>query len=89
MLRGESFARCTKSRPGSRPVIPSQPATHRALVVEGGGEFVGRVAPDSVRRRYVGKYIGRLFRRGAQYPVAYVKHPEKARLGTRRRKPRL
>jgi hypothetical protein len=35
-------------------------------------EFVGRVASEKVRRRYVGRYVGHLFKRGAQNPVSYV-----------------
>jgi len=35
-------------------------------------EFVGRLADDSVRRRYVDRFVGHLFPRGAQNPIAYL-----------------
>jgi hypothetical protein len=35
-------------------------------------EFVGRLAPEDVRRRYTGRYVGDQFRRGAQNPIAYA-----------------
>jgi hypothetical protein len=35
-------------------------------------EFVGRVAADPIRRRYVDRYVGHLFPSGAQNPVSYV-----------------
>jgi hypothetical protein len=36
-------------------------------------EFVGRTAPDSLRRRYVNKDVSSYFKRGNQSPVIYVK----------------
>lgn len=33
-------------------------------------EFVGRVASSRIRERYLGRYVGHLFRRGAQNPIA-------------------
>jgi hypothetical protein len=36
-------------------------------------EFVGRVADDPIRRKYVNKYTG--FEKGAQNPIAYVNIP--------------
>ena len=35
-------------------------------------EFVGTIAEDSVRQRYVNSYVGHLFPKGAQNPIAYV-----------------
>lgn len=35
-------------------------------------EFVGVIAEDAVRRRYVNRYVGDLFSQGAQNPIAYV-----------------
>jgi uncharacterized protein len=35
-------------------------------------EFVGRLAPKDIRRRYIGRYVGDQFRHGAQNPIAYV-----------------
>ncbi len=35
-------------------------------------EFVGVIAETAVRNRYINKYVGHLFRQGAQNPVAYV-----------------
>ena len=38
-------------------------------------EFVGRVADDRIRNRYVDRFVGRYFPRGAQNPIAYVNVP--------------
>jgi len=35
-------------------------------------EFVGRVAPDRIRDRYVDRYVGRFFKPSNQNPIAYV-----------------
>lgn len=35
-------------------------------------EFVGVVAEDAVRTRYYNRYVGHLFPRGAQNPIAYL-----------------
>ena len=35
-------------------------------------EFVGTLAEDEIRKRYVNSYVGHLFRKGAQNPIAYV-----------------
>jgi hypothetical protein len=35
-------------------------------------EFVGTLADDAVRRRYIQKYVGHLFPPGAQNPIAYL-----------------
>jgi uncharacterized protein len=35
-------------------------------------EFVGRIADDRIRNRYVDRFVGRYFARGAQNPIAYV-----------------
>ena len=35
-------------------------------------EFVGTIAEDSVRQRYLNRYVGHLFTQGAQNPIAYV-----------------
>jgi len=38
----------------------------------GRSEFVGTLAEDEIRKRYVNTYVGHLFRKGAQFPIAYV-----------------
>ncbi len=35
-------------------------------------EFVGRLAPEGVRRRYINRDVSRYFRPGAQNPISYV-----------------
>jgi len=35
-------------------------------------EFVGTIAEDHVRRRYINRYVGHLFTQGAQNPISYV-----------------
>lgn len=40
--------------------------------LRGRWEFVGRVAPKNIRRRYIDRYVGHLFHQGAQNPVQYV-----------------
>ena len=35
-------------------------------------EFVGTLAEDPIRKRYVNRYVGDLFKQGAQNPVAYA-----------------
>ena len=35
-------------------------------------EFVGTLADDRIRRRYVNRYVGHLFSQGAQNPISYV-----------------
>jgi len=35
-------------------------------------EFVGKLAPDDIHRKYVGKSIKRYFAKGAQNPIKYV-----------------
>jgi hypothetical protein len=44
----------------------------RAKRRSGRWEFVGVVAEDVVRNRYLNRYVGHLFTQGAQNPVAYV-----------------
>ena len=36
-------------------------------------EFVGRLAPERVRRRYINRDVSHYFMRGAQNPISYVK----------------
>ena len=36
-------------------------------------EFVGRLAPDKLRRRYINRDVSGYFKRGAQSPIIYVK----------------
>lgn len=36
-------------------------------------EFVGRVAPERVRRRYINRDVSGYFKQGARYPISYVK----------------
>jgi hypothetical protein len=40
--------------------------------VPGRWEFVGTVAEDKTRKRYVNRYVGHLFTQGAQSPIIYV-----------------
>lgn len=35
-------------------------------------EFVGRIAPEGFRKRYVDRYVGHTFRQGNQNPISYV-----------------
>jgi hypothetical protein len=35
-------------------------------------EFVGTLAEPEIRRRYINRYVGHLFSRGAQNPISYV-----------------
>jgi hypothetical protein len=35
-------------------------------------EFVGTIAEDHVRRRYINRHVGHLFTQGAQNPISYV-----------------
>jgi hypothetical protein len=35
-------------------------------------EFVGRLAPEQLRKRYVDRYVGHTFRQGSQNPIKYV-----------------
>ncbi len=35
-------------------------------------EFVGTIADDSTRSRYINRYVGHLFTQGAQNPISYV-----------------
>lgn len=35
-------------------------------------EFVGKVAEEELRQRYINRYVGDLFPQGAQNPIAYV-----------------
>jgi uncharacterized protein len=43
--------------------------------LKGRWEFIGRIADDRVRHRYVDRFVGRYFQRGAQNPIAYVNVP--------------
>jgi hypothetical protein len=38
-------------------------------------EFVGRLAPESVRQRYMNRDVSAYFKQGAQNPISYVKIP--------------
>lgn len=44
----------------------------RGLERPGRWEFVGTIAPERVRRRYVNRYVGHLYSQGAQNPISYV-----------------
>jgi hypothetical protein len=35
-------------------------------------EFVGTIAPERLRKRYVNRYVGHLYSQGAQNPISYV-----------------
>jgi hypothetical protein len=35
-------------------------------------EFVGTIAADAIRKRYINRYVGHLFTQGAQNPISYV-----------------
>lgn len=41
-------------------------------------EFVGTLAEDKLRERYVNRYVGHLFSQGAQNPISYVNIDRKA-----------
>lgn len=41
--------------------------------LEGRWEFVGTLAPESVRKRYLNRYVGHILSQGAQNPIYYVK----------------
>jgi hypothetical protein len=40
-------------------------------------EFVGIVADEKIRKRYINHYVGHLFAQGAQNPISYVVPPRK------------
>ena len=42
------------------------------ILAPGRWEFVGRVAPESLRKRYVDRYVGHTFRQGNRNPISYV-----------------
>ena len=44
----------------------------RGVASPGRWEFVGTVADEATRRRYLKKYVGHYFTAGAQNPVTYV-----------------
>lgn len=44
----------------------------RAIRAAGRFEFVGVIASERVRRRYVDRWVGHLFAKGAQNPITYV-----------------
>ncbi len=50
-----------------------------AAQIQGRFEFVGAVAEDPVRNRYVGKSVAHYFTRGGQNPITYVGVPEDRR----------
>ena len=45
---------------------------HRGIGAAGRWEFVGRLAPEHIRRRYLNRDVGGYFNRGAQNPICYV-----------------
>ena len=44
----------------------------RGLKRPGRWEFVGIIAPERLRKRYVNRYVGHLYSQGAQNPITYV-----------------
>ena len=44
----------------------------RGIGRPGRWEFVGILADDHIRKRYVNRYVGHLFSQGAQNPISYV-----------------
>jgi hypothetical protein len=44
----------------------------RAVARPGRWEFVGTLAEPEVRDRYINRYVGHLFTRGAQNPISYI-----------------
>ncbi len=42
-------------------------------------EFVGTLADDSIRRRYLNRYVGERFKPGSQNPISYVNVPHQSR----------
>jgi uncharacterized protein len=54
---------------------PYQTRTFQNVEMRGRWEFVGRLAPEAVRTRYVGTSVRTRFSRGAQNPITYVNVP--------------
>jgi hypothetical protein len=55
-----------------QPAGTSSYLTRKDIAVPGRWEFVGRVAPEAVRSRYVGRSVKSYLPRGLQNPVRYV-----------------
>ena len=51
---------------------PYKTRTFENTNVSGRSEFVGVVAPEAIRRRYVEKSVAHRFPRGAQNPIMYA-----------------
>ncbi len=52
--------------------IPVSNETIRRDKQQGRWEFIGRVAEDNLREKYVGKNVGSFFKRGNQHPFTYI-----------------
>jgi hypothetical protein len=50
----------------------------RPALRRGRWEFVGAVADEKIRKRYVNRYVGHYFKRGQQSPIKYVNVDKKA-----------
>jgi len=44
----------------------------RPMPRPGRSEFVGTLADESIRKRYINRFVGHLFSQGAQNPISYV-----------------
>ena len=62
--------RITKWFPGGSTL--NSPLGRGACEENGRWEFVGVLAEDEVRRRYINHYVGHLFNQGNQNPISYV-----------------
>ncbi len=65
----EVFAVGTWHPAGTTPYYTRTPS---AVRIPGRWEFVGELASDAVRSKYVGRVVSHYFKRGAVYPIAYV-----------------
>jgi len=54
------------------PALTTKYTTRAFGEVSGRWEFTGRVAPEDVRSRYVGRSVAKYFKKGMQSPVTYA-----------------
>ncbi len=61
-----------------QPALTTPYATRKLdpALARGRWEFVGKRAPDTIRKRYLGKSVGHYFKKGAQNPIRYINVPE-------------
>jgi len=58
--------------PGGGSTFNAAADARRRRMRAGRWEFVGIKAPERIRKRYVGRYLGDQFRQGGRKPVRYV-----------------